>query len=111
MLQKTLSTSCDKIFHNALYDVGWLKREGISVNGKIHDTVIVAPLLDEHRRQYSLNSLGKDYCNDIKDERMLVEASSAYGVDPKAEMYKLPAKYVGEYAEQDAVLTLKLWIS
>ena len=108
-LQKTLSTSCDKIFHNALYDVWWLKREGISVNGKIHDTVIVAPLLDEHRRQYSLNSLGKDYCNDIKDERLLVEASTAYGVDPKAEMYKLPAKYVGEYAEQDAVLTLKLW--
>jgi DNA polymerase I-like protein with 3'-5' exonuclease and polymerase domains len=24
-------------------------------------------------------------------------------------MYKLPAMYVGEYAEQDAVLTLKLW--
>ena len=24
-------------------------------------------------------------------------------------MYKLPAMYVGEYAEQDAVLTYKLW--
>ena len=24
-------------------------------------------------------------------------------------MYKLPAMYVGEYAEQDAVVTLKLW--
>ena len=24
-------------------------------------------------------------------------------------MYKLPAKYVGPYAEQDAALTLKLW--
>ena len=31
------------------------------------------------------------------------------GIDPKQEMYKLPALYVGEYAEKDAELTLKLW--
>ena len=108
-LNKTLSTNCDKIFHNALYDVGWLRREGVTLNGKIQDTVIAAPLIDENRRQYSLNSLGLDYCKEIKDETLLTEAAKSYGVDPKAEMYKLPAKFVGEYAEQDAVLTLKLW--
>jgi len=108
-LNKSLSTNCDKIFHNALYDVGWLRREGITLNGKIQDTVIAAPLIDENRRQYSLNSLGLDYCKEIKDETLLTEAAKSYGVDPKAEMYKLPAKFVGEYAEQDAVLTLKLW--
>ena len=32
-----------------------------------------------------------------------------FGVDPKAEMYKLPAAYVGEHAEADARLTLDLW--
>ena len=108
-LNKSLSTNCDKIFHNALYDVGWLRREGVTLNGKIQDTVIAAPLIDENRRQYSLNSLGLDYCKEIKDETLLTEAAKSYGVDPKAEMYKLPAKFVGEYAEQDAVLTLKLW--
>ena len=108
-LNKSLSTNCDKIFHNALYDVGWLRREGVTLNGKIQDTVIAAPLIDENRRQYSLNSLGLDYCKEIKDETLLIEAAKSYGVDPKAEMYKLPAKFVGEYAEQDAVLTLKLW--
>lgn len=108
-LNKSLSTNCDKIFHNALYDVGWLRREGITLNGKIQDTVIAAPLIDENRRQYSLNSLGLDYCKEVKDETLLTEAAKSYGVDPKAEMYKLPAKFVGEYAEQDAVLTLKLW--
>ena len=30
-------------------------------------------------------------------------------VAAKSEMYKLPAHYVGEYAEHDASLTLKLW--
>ena len=108
-LNKSLSTNCDKIFHNALYDVGWLRREGVTLNGKIQDTVIAAPLIDENRRQYSLNSLGFDYCQERKDETLLTEAAKSYGVDPKAEMYKLPAKFVGEYAEQDAVLTLKLW--
>ena len=52
---------------------------------------------------------GLDYCKEVKDETLLTEAAKSYGVDPKAEMYKLPAKFVGEYAEQDAVLTLKLW--
>ena len=108
-LAKTLSGNSDKIFHNAQYDVGWLKREGVAVRGKIHDTVIAAPLIDEHRRRYSLDSLGKDYCKDRKDETLLTEAASAWGIDPKAQMYMLPAKFVGEYAEQDAVLTLKLW--
>ena len=108
-LQKSLATNSDKIFHNALYDVGWLKREGINLNGKIHDTMIAAPLVDENRRRYSLDSLGEDYCGDRKDETLLRDAASAFGIDPKADMWKLPAAYVGLYAEQDAVLTLKLW--
>ena len=108
-LNKTLSGNSDKIFHNALYDVGWLKREGVEVNGKIHDTVIAAPLVDENRRRYSLDSLGFDYCKDRKDETLLKEAATAWSIDAKSEMWRLPSKYVGEYAEQDAVLTLKLW--
>ena len=39
----------------------------------------------------------------------LYEAAKSWGVDPKAEMYKLPAMYVGAYAERDAQLTLELW--
>lgn len=108
-LQTQLNTPSDKIFHNALYDVGWLKREGIKIQGQIQDTMIAAPLLDENRKSYSLDSLGSDYCREQKDETLLKEAAIAWGIDPKAEMWKLPSKFVGAYAEQDAVLTLKLW--
>jgi DNA polymerase I-like protein with 3'-5' exonuclease and polymerase domains len=97
------------IFHNALYDVGWLRREGIDVKGKIQDTIIAAPLLNENRFSYSLSALGNFYCDEKKDESLLQDAALAYGVNPKSEMYKLPAKYVGPYGEQDAALTLKLW--
>jgi DNA polymerase I-like protein with 3'-5' exonuclease and polymerase domains len=99
----------DKIFHNAAYDVGWLKRMGIELEGRLLDTMLAAPLIDENRRYYSLNSVCYDYLGEMKSEAALREAAEDFGVDPKAEMYKLPAAYVGEYAEADARLTLELW--
>ena len=63
-LKAQMSTpSIDKIMHNATYDAGWMRAEGVE----------------------------------------------EWGIDPKAEMWQLPPKYVGAYAEQDAVATLKLW--
>ena len=99
----------DKIFHNAAYDVGWLRRLGIKVEGRLIDTMLAAPLIDENRRYYSLNAVCYDYLGEMKSEAALREAAEEFGVDPKAEMYKLPAAYVGEYAEADARLTLDLW--
>ena len=107
--QKQLDAPSEKIFHNAQYDVGWLKRAGYEISGTIHDTMMAAPLLNENQYSYSLNTLGKLYLREEKDESMLDEAAQAFGVDPKAEMYKLEAKYVGAYAEQDADLTYRLW--
>jgi DNA polymerase I-like protein with 3'-5' exonuclease and polymerase domains len=103
------STKRDVIFHNALYDVGWLRREGIIVKGKILDTIVAAPLINENRFSYSLDNLGVAYCDEKKDESLLQDAALAFGVNPKSEMYKLHAKYVGPYGQQDAALTLKLW--
>ena len=97
------------VFHNALYDVGWLKREGIDLSCPIYDTMFAAPLLDENRYGYSLNALGKDYCDEEKDESLLEEAARAWGVNTKSGLYQLPAQYAGPYAEKDAALTLQLW--
>ena len=108
-LKDQLSTDCDKLFHNAMYDVGWLKREGVELKGEIKDTMIAAPLLDENRFSYSLNALAKTYISSSKNERILQEAAKEWGVNPKSEMWKLPAIYVGPYAEQDAKATLELW--
>ena len=71
--------------------------------------MIAAPLINENRNRYSLASLGSEYCNQRKDETLLRRAAQEWGINPKSEMWKLPSKYVGAYAEQDAVLTLKLW--
>jgi len=103
------STKREVIFHNALYDVGWLRREGVDVKGKILDTMFAALIVDENRYSCSLDSLGHLYCGEKKDESLLQDAALAWGINPKSEMYKLNSKYVGPYGEQDAALTLKLY--
>ena len=102
--------NCDKIFHNASYDLGWLRHTGIKVNGKIHDTMISSALIDENRYSYTLNALAKDWMGQTKNEDFLIKAAKEFGVDPKKEMYKLPAMHVGEYAEYDARLTYDLFL-
>ena len=108
-VKDVLATPADKIMHNAAYDAGWLKASGFTINGRILDTMLAAPLLDENRFSYSLNALGFDYLKKVKSEALLKQAAADFGVHPKKELWKLPAMYVGEYAEQDAALTLELW--
>ena len=108
-LQEICNLPSTKIFHNAMYDMCWLKAYDIKVNGHIIDTMVMAALVDENRYSYSLNSLCYDHLGEVKDESILTTAAEKAGADPKAEMYKLPAMYVGNYAEKDAELTLKLF--
>ena len=108
-LQDVLKTPADKIFHNAMYDVCFLRAERYEIQGRIVDTMIAGSLVDENRFRYDLGSLGRDYVGIGKNEGVLKETAEHWGIDAKSEMYKLPAMYVGEYAEQDAVLTLNLW--
>jgi len=102
-------SSADKIFHNAMYDVCWIRAMGIKLNGNLYDTMIAASLVNENRFRYDLGSLGWDYCGRGKNETELVAAAKEWGLDPKADMWKMPAMYVGNYAERDAELTLALW--
>ena len=107
--QDVLNTDSIKIFHNAMYDVCFIRAAGLKINGTIVDTMIAGSLVDENRFRYDLGSMGRDYLGIGKNEAVLKETAELWGVDAKSEMYKLPAMYVGEYAEQDAELTLKLW--
>jgi len=102
-------STADKIFHNAMYDVCWIRSMGFKINGRIYDTMIAASLVNENRYRYDLNSLGWDFVGQGKNETELNNAAKEWGVDPKADMWKLPALYVGNYAERDAELTYALW--
>jgi DNA polymerase I-like protein with 3'-5' exonuclease and polymerase domains len=108
-MQDLLKLPCPKIFHNASYDVGWLLANGFEIKGDIIDTMVAAALIDENRYSYSLNALALEYLGEIKNETFLKEKAKEWGIDPKQDMWRMPAGYVGFYAEQDAALTYKLW--
>ena len=107
--RKVLNLPATKIFHNAMYDVCFIRAAGLDIAGDIVDTMIAGSLVDENRFRYDLGSMGRDYLGRGKNEAVLAETAAVWGVDAKSEMYKLPAMYVGEYAERDAELTLDLW--
>ena len=107
--EEVLNNTATKIFHNAMYDVSWIRSMGFHINGGIIDTMIAASLVNENRFRYTLDAVAKDYVGSGKSEKLLQEAAKDWGVDAKAEMWRLPAPFVGEYAEKDAEITLKLW--
>ncbi len=97
------------VMHHASHDVGWLGAEwGLPTPLHLDDTEGMAVAVDENRLKYSLDSLCEWRGIAGKDETLLREAAAAYGVDPKGGAWRLPARYVGVYAEQDAQATLAL---
>ena len=107
--QDLLNAPSTKIFHNAMYDVCWIRALGLQIKGRIVDTMIAAAVTDENRFRYDLNSLSWKYNGYGKSEAGLSEAAAQWGIDPKSEMYKLPSLNVGAYAERDAEATFGLW--
>ena len=55
-LRDVCECPADKIFHNAMYDVCWIRSMGIKINGRIVDTMIAASLVNENRFRYDLGS-------------------------------------------------------
>ena len=101
-----------KVFHNAMYDVCWIRAEsGLMPKGELLDTMIAASIIDENRLRYTLDSISKDYLTESKYKYDLREKSlKEFGIkDPLNNMHKLPYSLVKDYAEQDVKLTLKLW--
>lgn len=106
-LQRLIHRSRRIVFHNQHYDQGWLSTDGVEIpDGKTDDTQTMAVLLDENQFEYNLDAVCRRYGVQGKDENKLKEAAAAYGIDPKKDLWKMPAKFVGEYAEQDARATL-----
>ena len=103
-----------KVFHNAMYDVCWIRAvTGSMIKGRIVDTMIAASVIDENRFRYSLDALSKDYIGDSKYkydlQQKTLEWSGGMVKDPMSNMHKLPSSIVKDYAKQDVDLTFKLW--
>ena len=92
-LKKQLATPhIEKVMHNAMYDLGWLRWAGIEVQGPIIDTMIAAPLLNENRRFYNSELVWLVSTLGSARTRRCFKAAAAemHGVNPKSGMWQLP---------------------
>ena len=103
-----------KVFHNAMYDVCWIRQEsGLMPHGPLLDTMVAASVIDENRLRYSLDALSKEYLKESKKgydlREKVLDWSNGTIKDPMTSMHELPYSLVKDYAEQDVNLTLRLW--
>lgn len=94
----------DIVGMNLSYDLDYFWEEEIHFPAVryFRDIQIADPLIYELHNSYSLQNIATRHGLPGKDETKLREAAAAYGVDPKSGLWRLPARYVGEYAEADA---------
>lgn len=113
------STGNNLILMNGPYDIGWMHADlnvPVPPGHMIQDVGCMAVMIDESRRPiggfpkpYSLDAICNWLGVPTKDEVLLKEAGLTYGIRPediKANLWRLPARYVGPYGEQDPVSTM-----
>jgi DNA polymerase I-like protein with 3'-5' exonuclease and polymerase domains len=108
------------VTQNGLYDWGWLRAEAnihMPPGERLEEISALATMVDENRFKYRLSSLCEWRGLPGKDETLLHEGIAALGlhtnkrkkVVPQNHLWQLPARYVGPYAEADAISTLALF--
>lgn len=104
------SFSGDVVGANLSYDLDYLWENGIEFGrGTLYrDIQIADPLIYELHLSYSMANIAQRWGMEGKDQRALEEAAQAFGVDPKGGLWRLPARYVGRYAERDTALPLAI---
>jgi len=94
---------------NLIYDVGWLREEGVAVKGKLYDVQFAEALLQEDSK-VNLEELGQKYTGRGKAVDLLKDwCMNYYGTGPKTwrkDIYRAPVSLVGTYGEMDAELPL-----
>lgn len=108
-LYNLFTSDVSVVFHRAIYDLGWLTTMwDLPIPKKLDDTMIMEFMLHEYEKTFNLDDSCRRNGIKGKDEHLLRQAADAYGCDPKKDMWRLPGKFVGPYAEQDGVATLEL---
>lgn len=100
-----------KVGANLMYDVGWLRHEGVKVAGELVDVQFAEALLEESAR-VSVEDLGRKYLGEGKTSNLLYQWCDAYygggANDQRKNIYRAPPRLVGPYAEGDVDLPLRL---
>lgn len=112
-LEDTLNTPhIPKVGANLMYDIGWLREEGIHVTGPLVDIQFAEALLSE-QGDTDLDFLASKYLGENKETSVLYRWLSDFYGGPvsgrqRANIYRSPPRLAGPYAEADAALPLRI---
>jgi DNA polymerase I-like protein with 3'-5' exonuclease and polymerase domains len=100
----------DIVGANLQYDLDYLAEAKVVFRPRFfRDVQVAEPLLDATQFSYSLQNIALRNGFEGKDHSHLEAAGRMYGIENiKAELWKLPGRHVGAYAEVDARLPLRL---
>jgi DNA polymerase I-like protein with 3'-5' exonuclease and polymerase domains len=94
---------------NLQYDLDYLAQYGVIFrHARIRDVQVAEALINELHDRYSLQAIAERRGFKGKDEELMDQALQEHRFHGKGDIWKLPAKYVAPYAEQDALLPLKI---
>lgn len=95
---------------NLPYDLNFSQSDGITFPKvkMFRDVQIADPLINELHDSYSLDNIAKRWGLTGKMEDVLRQAAADRKLDPKKDMWRLPARFVGQYATEDAALPLRI---
>lgn len=101
------------LYQNSNYDIGWGTVDGVPLpaESQVEDVMAMDVMCDEYQMTYNLDDICKRLGIPGKDMAALMEAGAAYGFhtvrEVKRNLWRMPARFVGSYAQQDAVALLK----
>jgi DNA polymerase I-like protein with 3'-5' exonuclease and polymerase domains len=104
-----------KVGANLTYDVGWLRHEGVYVQGFLFETQFAQALIDD-KATVALDDMAERWLGIKKETNSLYHFIRAwFPQTPEGALRKhihvCPPRVVGRYAEVDAEIPLKLWRS
>jgi len=113
-INRTFTSNKLMVGANLMYDIGWLYHMGVDrLTCSLFDVQFAEALLDEHKHEYSLDSIAKTYGLGGKESGALYKwCSDSFGGPPdgrqRSNIYRAPIRLVGPYAEADASLPLQI---
>lgn len=88
----------EKVAHNIKFDMHMLENIGIIVAGRLHDTLILAKIINENRKTFQLKEVAREHGGIIKYE----DTVDYYKRSHRVKRYdKLPEVLLGSYANAD----------
>lgn len=88
----------EKVAHNIKFDMHMLANIGINIKGRLHDTLVLAKLINENRKTFVLKAVAADHGGIIKYE----DAVDYYKRSHRVKRYdEIPPVLLGSYANAD----------